>query len=113
MTDIYSEKELVKLSQYRPREFKEFIKQYSVRDNLNFLRKLTESIYRYSKNNKMDVHIQWNLVCLSEMIRRVVWNPIYEDFQQMIKTKYPLLRGLQLKRLAQDKTEKTIKKFTF
>jgi hypothetical protein len=111
--DTFSDMHLVKMAQLKKGYIMKTLQFYSVRDNLLFHRRLTESIAGFSKRNKHLLTIQWELVCIAEMIRRACWQAIYDDFKVAIQLKYPNIKEDQLKLLTKDKTEKLIRKYSF
>lgn len=113
MSDTFSDMHLVKLANMKKGEISKVLQSYTVRDCLLFHRRLTESIVGFSKRNKHLLSVQWELVCIAEMIRRQCWQAIYDDFKIQIKMKYPNINDARLKVLTKEKTENTIKKFSY
>lgn len=111
--DTFSDMHLVKLANLKKGEIMRILMTYSVRDNLLFHRRLQQSIAGFSKRNKNLLQVQWELVCIAEMIRRAVWQAIYGDFKITIKMKYPQISEKELKRLTKEKTENLIKKYSY
>lgn len=111
--DTFSDMHLVRLANMKKGEIIKILHSYSVRDNLLFHRRLQQSIAGFSKRNKHLLQIQWELVCIAEMIRRAVWQAIYDDYKISIKMKYPQIADNDLKRLVKEKTEAVIKKYSY
>jgi hypothetical protein len=111
--DTFSDLQLVRLAQMKKGQIMRILQTYSVRDCLLFHRRLTQSIAGFSKRNKNLLTIQWELVCIAEMIRRSCWQAIYDDMKGIIQLKYPQIKEQQLKMLAKEKTEKVFKKWSY
>ena len=111
--DTFNDAHLIGLVQMPKAKIIEVLNGYSVRENLYFHRRLTESIVGFSKRNKKLVTTQWELVCIAEMVRRSCWKALYDDFATQIRIKYPQIKATELKTLARDKTERLIKKYSY
>jgi hypothetical protein len=111
--DTFSDMHLVRLASLPKGKIMKTLQTYSVRDNLLFHRKLQESLVGFSKRNKHLLQIQWELVCVAEMIRRAVWQAIYNDYKVVVQMKYPGINEIDCKRLTKEKTEALIKKYSY
>ena len=111
--DTFSDTHLIRLAHLPKSKLIETLQGYSVRDNLLFHRKLQKSLVGFSKRNKNMLNIQWELVCVAEIIRRAVWQVIYDDYKVTVKFKYPNIKDNDLKRLVKEKTEALIKKYSY
>lgn len=111
--DTFSDMQLVKMASLKKGDIMQKLQQYSVRDNLLFHRRLQQSLAGFAKRNKNLLQIQWELVCIAEMIRRAVWQTLYDDFKIRIKMKYPQINEKDLKRLTKEQTETLIKKYSY
>jgi len=111
--DTFTDAQMMRLARMTKAKILEVLNVYSIRDCLLFHRRLTESIVGFSKRNKHLLTLQWELVCIAEMVRRMAYRAIYDDFKIQIKLKYPQITDPQLKALTKEKTEKIIKKYSY
>lgn len=111
--NTFGDMQLVKIAGMKKGEIMRKLNTYSVRDCLLFHRRLTESIAGFTKRNKHLLSIQWELVCVAEMIRRTVWQAIYDDYKIQIKISYPKIASGDLKRITKGKTEGLIKRYSY
>lgn len=111
--DTFSDLNLVRLAGKPKGEIMKMLHTYSVRENLFFLKRVQKSLVGFSKRNKAMLQIQWELVCIAEMIRRAAWQAIYDDYKIGIRLKYPKISEADLKRLTKAKTETLINKYCY
>lgn len=112
-TQIYSFVELMQISNYSYLQVSCLMKNKSIDEKMKFRRLLQKSLSHYNK--RMEINDQMRIIAITMQIERMCRPVIKKHFINLLLVKYPELKhnARRLDLLSNDKTEKTIKKYSF
>jgi hypothetical protein len=107
----YSTEELIGLCKTPKKNIYATIEKIGINQSMEWRRAIQVSLAIHKKD--LDEYTQMEVVVITMFIERVCRPYIWRKHYMMIRHKYPMITRQKCKNLANDKTEKTIRKYSY
>lgn len=87
------------------------VKKMGINAGMEWRKSIQRSLTQHNKS--IDLNIQMQIVHVTQTIERYCRPYIWQKFYIMIRQKYPQISRQKCKNMANDKTEKTIRKYSY